>query len=151
NGAYIFIDYAHNYLSIHSIGQFAQELRPKGRIIIVTGSAGGKAISRRPDIGKALSEYADIAILTSDDPDFEDPADIAAEIKTAITNPDTDVQLELDRASAVTSAFKQAQANDTVIVAGKGTEKMMKYRGTEVTYEGDFDIIKRLINESIEN
>ncbi|MCT8311185.1 UDP-N-acetylmuramyl-tripeptide synthetase [Tetragenococcus halophilus] len=151
NGAYIFIDYAHNYLSIHSIGQFAQELRPNGRIIIVTGSAGGKAISRRPDIGKALSEYADIAILTSDDPDFEDPAAIAAEIKTAITNPDTDVQLELDRASAVTSAFKQARANDTVIVAGKGTEKMMKYRGTEVTYEGDFDIIKRLINESNEN
>ncbi|MDN6144111.1 MAG: UDP-N-acetylmuramoyl-L-alanyl-D-glutamate--L-lysine ligase, partial [Tetragenococcus halophilus] len=95
--------------------------------------------------------YADIAILTSDDPDFEDPAAIAAEIKAAITNPDTDIQLELDRSSAVTSAFKQAQANDTVIVAGKGTEKMMKYRGTEVTYEGDFDIIKRLINESIEN
>ncbi|GAA3017882.1 UDP-N-acetylmuramyl-tripeptide synthetase [Tetragenococcus solitarius] len=147
NGAYIFVDYAHNYLSIHSIGQFAHELRPNGRTIIVTGSAGGKAISRRPDIGKALSECADIAILTSDDPDFEDPADIAAEIKAAITNPKVEIQSALDRTSAVTSAFNQAQANDTVIIAGKGIEKMMKYKGKELPYEGDFHIVKRLINE----
>ncbi|MDN6471487.1 MAG: UDP-N-acetylmuramyl-tripeptide synthetase [Tetragenococcus koreensis] len=150
NGAYIFVDYAHNYLSIHSIGQFAHELRPDGRTIIVTGSAGGKAISRRPDIGKALSECADVAILTSDDPDFEDPAAIATEIKAAITNPKVEIQLELDRATAVTSAFKQAKANDTVIIAGKGIEKMMKYQGSEVFYEGDFHIIKRLINEAKE-
>ncbi|MDN6640767.1 MAG: UDP-N-acetylmuramoyl-L-alanyl-D-glutamate--L-lysine ligase, partial [Tetragenococcus sp.] len=150
NGAYFFIDYAHNYLSIHSIGQFARELRPKGRLIIVTGSAGGKAISRRPDIGKALSEWADIAIITSDDPDFEDPADIAKEITEAITNPNVEIQLELDRASAVTSSFKQAEADDTVIIAGKGTEKMMKYKGEEVPYEGDFHLIKRLINETNE-
>lgn len=148
NGAYIFIDYAHNYLSIHSIGQFAHELRPNGRTIIVTGSAGGKAISRRPDIGKALSECADIAILTSDDPDFEDPADIAAEIKAAITNSEVEIQLELDRTTAVISAFNQANTNDTVIIAGKGIEKMMKYQGEEAPYEGDFHIVKRLIDEA---
>lgn len=151
NGAFIFVDYAHNYLSIHALGHFARQLRPKGRLIIVTGSAGGKAISRRPDIGKALSECADVAIITSDDPDFEDPQDIAAEIKAAITNLDVNVQLELDRATAVSSAFNQAEGKDTVIIAGKGTEKMMKFRGKEVFYEGDFHIVKRLIDEANKN
>ncbi|AYW47585.1 UDP-N-acetylmuramoyl-L-alanyl-D-glutamate--L-lysine ligase [Tetragenococcus osmophilus] len=148
NGAYVFVDYAHNYLSIHAIGRFARQLRPEGRLIIVTGSAGGKAISRRPDIGRALSECADVAIITSDDPDFEDPKDIASEITTAITNPNVNIQLELNRAVAVTSAFNQAKSKDTVIIAGKGTEKMMKYRGEESFYEGDFHIVKRLINET---
>lgn len=146
NGAYIFIDYAHNYLSIHSIGSFAKELRPEGRLIIVTGSAGGKALSRRPDIGKALSECADIAILTTDDPDFEDPAVIANEIKQQITNPQVEIQWEMDRSKAVISAFEQAGAKDTVIIAGKGTEAMLKYRGSEIPYEGDYQIIQRLIS-----
>jgi len=151
NGAYIFVDYAHNYLSIHSIGSFAKELRPQGKLIIVTGSAGGKALSRRPDIGKALSECADIAILTSDDPDFEDPADIAKEIKDYIKNPQVQVQWERDRLKAVTRAFEQARSQDTVVIAGKGTETMLKYRGKEIFYEGDFQIIQRLISTEKSN
>ncbi len=147
NGAYIFIDYAHNYLSIKSMGDFAKSLRPDGRAIIVTGSAGDKAHSRRPDIGKALSECADVAILTSDDPGFEDPADIAAEIQAAITNPNIELHWEMDRAAAVTMAVTMAQPNDTVILAGKGTERMMKERGAEAPYEGDFHLTQRLIDE----
>lgn len=151
NGAYIFVDYAHNYLSIHALGAFAKELRPAGRVIIMTGSAGGKALSRRPDIGRALSEVADIAILTSDDPAFEDPADIIQEIHTHLTNPRVKVYEELDRTQAVTTAFKMAQPEDTVILAGKGTEQMMKVCGQEVPYEGDHAIISRLIRAETEH
>lgn len=147
NGAYIFIDYAHNYLSIKAIGEFAKELRPNGRVIIVTGSAGDKAHSRRPDIGRALSECADIAILTSDDPGFEDASAITKEIYQAITT-QLPVQIELDRAKAVTTAVEIAQAEDTVILAGKGTEQMMKVRGVQEPYEGDFHIAQRLIREN---
>ena len=87
NGALIIVDYAHNYLSFKSLSELANTLRPKGRLIFVTGSAGGKAESRRPDMGRALSEYADKVYLTSDDPNFEDPRAIAAEIAAAITAP----------------------------------------------------------------
>lgn len=148
NGAFIFVDYAHNYLSIKAMGDLARALRPEGKVIIVTGSAGDKALSRRPDIGKALSETADIAILTSDDPGFEDAADIAKEIAAHITNSKLQVQTELDRSKAVTMAFQMANAKDTVILAGKGTEQMMKIRGKEAPYEGDFHITQRLIQES---
>ncbi len=148
NGTYVFIDYAHNYLSIKAIGEFAKELRPNGRVIIVTGSAGDKALSRRPDIGRALSECADVAILTSDDPGFEDAAAITEEIYQAITNPNLPVEIELDRAKAVTKAVEMAQPEDTVILAGKGTEQMMKVRGVQEPYEGDFHITQRLIREN---
>ncbi|HIY57394.1 MAG TPA: UDP-N-acetylmuramyl-tripeptide synthetase [Candidatus Tetragenococcus pullicola] len=151
NGAYIFIDYAHNYLSIKAIGDFAKQLRPKGRVIIMTGSAGGKALSRRPDIGKALSECADVVFLTSDDPAFEDPGAITAEIHQAITNPAVTVYEELDRKKAVVQAFSMAKKEDTVILAGKGTEQMMKVHDTEVPYEGDFQIVKRLIDKPTEH
>jgi UDP-N-acetylmuramoyl-L-alanyl-D-glutamate--2,6-diaminopimelate ligase/UDP-N-acetylmuramoyl-L-alanyl-D-glutamate-L-lysine ligase len=58
------------------------------------------------------------------------------------------VQIELDRAKAVTTAVEIAQAEDTVILAGKGTEQMMKVRGVQEPYEGDFHITQRLIREN---
>lgn len=71
------VDYAHNYLSFQSLSELARQLRPDGRLLFVTGSAGGKAQSRRADMGRALGEYADKVYLTSDDPDFEEADAIA--------------------------------------------------------------------------
>ncbi|KAF1304593.1 UDP-N-acetylmuramyl-tripeptide synthetase [Candidatus Enterococcus willemsii] len=149
NGAYFFVDYAHNYLSIKAMGDLARDLRPNGRVIIVTGSAGDKAQSRRPDIGRALAECADVAIITSDDPGFEEPEMIAKEILATLDNSAVEIHVELDRSKAVTLAFSMAQSEDTVILAGKGTEQMMKVHSKEIYYEGDFHITQRLIQENL--
>lgn len=61
------VDYAHNYLSLSESFKFMKHEYPDGRLIVVIGAAGGKAESRRKDVGRALSEYADVAILTSED------------------------------------------------------------------------------------
>ena len=95
----------------------------------MTGSAGGKAESRRPDMGRALSEYADKVYLTSDDPNFEDPRAIAAEIAAAITAPTVIIEEQMDRSLAVQSAVAEAASQDIVILAGKGAEQYLKVNG----------------------
>lgn len=137
NGAYVFVDFAHNYLSLSALGQFAKTLRPDGQVILVTGSAGGKALSRRKDMGRAITESYDTVILTEDDPDFESPAAIADEIQAAITNPSVQVLRELSRANAISLALSLATEKDIVIIAGKGSEAGMKVKGKNVDYLGD--------------
>ncbi|MCQ4965994.1 hypothetical protein NE652_13810, partial [Bifidobacterium pseudocatenulatum] len=66
-------DYAHNYLSLNESFKYMKNTYPNGRLIVVIAAAGGKAESRRKDIGEALAKYADVAILTSEDNFFEDP------------------------------------------------------------------------------
>ena len=143
NGAVLIVDYAHNYLSFQSLSQLARQLRPSGKLIFVTGSAGGKAESRRSDMGRALSEYADKVYLTSDDPNFEDPQAIATEIAAAITTDRLAVVYQMDREAAVTAAISEAQKEDIVILAGKGTETFLKVNGQKEPYPGDLILAQR--------
>ena len=73
-------NYAHNYLSMKSLLAFAKEQHPDGEPLVITGSTGNKAESRREGLSQAIAEYADVAILTSEYPNFEDPKKIADEI-----------------------------------------------------------------------
>ena len=143
NGAVMIVDYAHNYLSFQSLSELARQLRPEGRLLFVTGSAGGKAQSRRADMGRALGEYADKVYLTSDDPDFEEAAAIAKEIAAAITNPEVAIIHEMDRAQAVKSAIADADSKDIVIIAGKGAEQYLKVAGKKVPYIGDLTLAQQ--------
>ncbi|MFV0557261.1 MAG: UDP-N-acetylmuramoyl-L-alanyl-D-glutamate--L-lysine ligase [Enterococcus sp.] len=144
NGATMYVDYAHNYLSLKTLLEFAGKKHPDGRVIVVLGSPGGKAISRRQDFGKVLSEHADIAILTADDPAFEDPQKIAAEIQAAITNADLVVQHIMDRTHAIEQALAISKAGDAIVIAGKGQDAYQKVNGEDAPYEGDSNIAKRL-------
>ena len=115
NGAHIYVDYAHNYLSMKSLLAFAKEQHPDGELLVITGSTGNKAESRREGLGQAIGEYADVAILTSDDPNFEDPKKIADEIKQSIKNDHVRVQFESDRKKAIKEAIQQAGPKDAII------------------------------------
>lgn len=145
NGALVFVDFAHNYLSLKSMGKMAKEIRPNARALLLTGSTGGKAISRRKDMGQAISEVYDLVVLTRDDPNFEDPADIAAEIQSHITNPAVQVYHEMARDQAIALILSLAQPEDVVILAGKGTEASMKEDGQDVPYLGDAYFAKQWI------
>ncbi|EOL50028.1 UDP-N-acetylmuramoyl-L-alanyl-D-glutamate--L-lysine ligase [Enterococcus phoeniculicola] len=147
NGASVFVDYAHNYLSLKNLLQFARKENPLGKLIVIIGSPGNKAISRRKDFGKVLSELADIAILTADDPANESPQKIADEIAAAITNKTVDVRFEMNRTQAIELALSLCTAKDTVVIAGKGVDLYQKVLGVDEPYEGDYYIVKRLIEE----
>lgn len=147
NDAHVYIDYAHNYLSLKTLLEFVKNEHPDGRVIVVLGSPGNKAISRRHDFGKVLSEKADVVFLTTDDPSYEDPQKIAEAINEAITNPSVEVYYEMDRPEAIKQALNTSQSTDAVVVAGKGVEPYQKINGENVPYEGDYEVVKRLIEE----
>lgn len=151
NGTLVFVDFAHNYLSLKSMGTMAKEIRPNARALLLTGSAGGKAISRRKDMGQAISEVYDLVVLTRDDPNFEDPAAIAAEIQSHITNPDVKVYHEMARDKAIALVLSLAKPEDIVILAGKGTEPTMKEAGQDVPYQGDLYFAKQWIDQQVKN
>ncbi|KAF1296685.1 UDP-N-acetylmuramoylalanyl-D-glutamate--L-lysine ligase [Enterococcus sp. JM4C] len=144
NGAAIFVDYAHNYLSLKNLLQFARKENPTGKLIVIIGSPGDKAISRRKDFGSVLSELADVAILTTDDPAHESPQKIAEEIAAAITSETVEVHFEMDRTKAIEVALNSCNPEDTVVIAGKGVDLYQKVLNKDEPYEGDYAIAKRL-------
>lgn len=139
-----FVDYAHNRNSTYALFKFAKEQSPQGKVIVVLGSTGNKAESRRKDFGEVISELVDEVYLTTDDPQYEDPKAIAKEIASHITNPEVKIHFVMDRNQAIHEAIQEAKAKDIVVVAGKGEDKYQKINGENVAYPGDYAIVKEI-------
>ena len=116
----ILCDYAHNEKSLREI---LSALRPytENRLTVLFGSVGCRTKNRRAPMGRAASELADFCILTSDNPDSEDPAAIAEEIRAGFTR-DIPYTVIPDRKEAIRYAIAHAEAGDTILLAGKGHE-----------------------------
>jgi UDP-N-acetylmuramoyl-L-alanyl-D-glutamate--2,6-diaminopimelate ligase len=105
-----------------------ETLRPltEGRLIVVFGCAGERDPGRRDGMGRAAGELADFALLTNEDPRREDPdaiiEAIAAALRAAGREEGRDFARVPDRREAIRRAFEYAEAGDTVLLAGKGTE-----------------------------
>jgi UDP-N-acetylmuramoyl-L-alanyl-D-glutamate--2,6-diaminopimelate ligase len=143
----IYVDYAHNYASVAALLQFAKTNAAVEKLSIVVGAPGNKGVSRRPGIGQAVNEGADIVYLTSDDPQFESPEAIADEIQASITDDNVVVHREFDRTKAISDAIAAAGPNDVVILAGKGLDEYQKIDGVDTPYENDGAIAQRIMQE----
>ncbi|CAI2664315.1 UDP-N-acetylmuramoyl-L-alanyl-D-glutamate--L-lysine ligase [Apilactobacillus kunkeei] len=145
NNGTIYVDYAHNYASMHALLGFLKSNNPDGKVIVVVGSPGNKGIDRREGFGKALTESADIAFLTSDDPAFEDPKDIINEIDSYINHDKVDVHIELDRKMAIKKAIHAGDNNAMIVVAGKGRDPYQKINGVDTPYETDPVVVQNVL------
>lgn len=141
----VYVDYAHNYGSLHSVLDFLKKQAPNGKVTVITGSTGDKGIDRREGLGKAINESADKAYLTTDDPGTEDPKQIAEEIADHIDTTRVATSYIPDRKAAITKAVTESQKGDLVVVAGKGHDSYQKVNGENVPYEGDAAIVKNLV------
>jgi UDP-N-acetylmuramoyl-L-alanyl-D-glutamate--2,6-diaminopimelate ligase len=121
-GASIFIDYAHTPLALANI---LNTLRPhtKGKLHVVFGCGGDRDGGKRPQMGKIASELADYVIITDDNPRSENPEVIRAAIMEGITDRKKCKEVE-GRKEAIYLAVKKLSATDTLVIAGKGHEKM---------------------------
>jgi len=117
NGASVFVDYAHTPAALATA---LAALRPHvmGRLIVVYGAGGDRDRSKRPLMGQAAAEQADIRIVTDDNPRSEDPAQIRAEILHA----DPDALNIGDRAEAILRGVDALKSGDALLIAGKGHE-----------------------------
>lgn len=126
------IDYAHNGFSITSALSTLRAYNP-ARLWCVTGSVGGRTKGRRKEIGEAVSRYADIAVLTADNPDFEEPLDICNDIHAAFVN-DIPCEYFADREEAIRYVVANAKKGDIVLFAGKGHEQYQFIRGGKIPF-----------------
>lgn len=143
NGAKVFVDYAHNGDSVQKLLDVVLA-HQKGTVSLILGAPGNKGESRRKDFGQLLNQYPQLdVILTSDDPNFEDPADIGKEIQSYMTRPS---QFILDRETAIQTAMSKTQnQQDAVIIAGKGADAYQIINGMQTDYDGDLEIAKKYL------
>jgi len=118
NGAAVYVDYAHTPMALANI---LKTLRPhaKGKLHVVFGCGGDRDTGKRPEMGKAANDLADVAIVTDDNPRSEDPAAIRKAVLKACPR-----GFEVaDRRQAIYGALKGLVGGDILVIAGKGHEK----------------------------
>lgn len=140
----VILDYAHNKTSLLNILDTLREYNPK-RLMCLIGSVGGRGISRRYEIGEVISEKCDICILTSDNPDFEDPNNIIKDIEKGFVK-NVETIKNADRKTALTKALDIMEDGDILLVAGKGHETYQLIKGERIEYS-DREVIKDYFKE----
>jgi UDP-N-acetylmuramoyl-L-alanyl-D-glutamate--2,6-diaminopimelate ligase len=123
----VLVDYAHTPDSLENVLRAARRLTA-GRLIAVFGAGGDRDRDKRPKMGRAGAELADLAVVTSDNPRSEDPAAIVAEV-VAGTGGAAELEVEVDRRAAIALALGRAEPGDTVVIAGKGHEQGQEFEG----------------------
>jgi UDP-N-acetylmuramoyl-L-alanyl-D-glutamate--2,6-diaminopimelate ligase len=122
----VVVDYAHTPDSMEKILRLLRSLHPGGRLIAVFGSAGERDREKRPRQGAVAAELADIVIVTTEDPRFEDADAIIAEIASGARNSgqidEEHLYTRTDRQEAVDLAIALSEPGDCVLLAGKGHE-----------------------------
>ncbi len=134
----VILDYAHTPDAFRKILPYLAEHK-KGRLITITGSAGGREKEKRPEMGRLVLDYSDLVIFTMDDPRTEDVNEI---IDDLLSGSEKMNYLRIpDRKEAIWKALSMAEPDDTVLVAGKGRDNYMAL-GTEYLPYCDYDTIK---------
>jgi UDP-N-acetylmuramoyl-L-alanyl-D-glutamate--2,6-diaminopimelate ligase len=132
NGATAFVDYAHNPSSFEAI---LSTLRPfTTHLIVVFGCGGNRDNTKRPLMGSITEKYADLIVLTDDNPRFEDRREIIKDVLTGIDD-QLKVICEPDRANAIKIAAEKSNSNSIIALLGKGHENYYLVNGE--SYEFD--------------
>lgn len=143
---HIYVDFAHNYISLKILFDFLVEEHPDHELVILLGAPGNKGISRRKDMGKVLSMYEGEVILVEDDPNFENVRDISEQIAKHIDGP-IQVSFNDNREDAVQSTLKKLnpKSKKVVVLAAKGSDRYMLRQGVKEDYAGDDGLVKQFL------
>ena len=124
----VIVDYAHTPDSLANVLEAARDLGG-GKLIVVFGAGGDRDREKRPLMGRAAARLADRAIVTTDNPRSEDPAEIAAQVA------DGRLEIVLDRRAAIETALGDARPGDVVVIAGKGADSEMEIAGHTIPFD----------------
>jgi UDP-N-acetylmuramoyl-L-alanyl-D-glutamate--2,6-diaminopimelate ligase len=138
----VFVDYAHTEDALKNVINSLRGISQDSRIIVVFGCGGDRDKAKRPKMGRVVSELADHAIITNDNPRSEDPIVIIEDIKRGIRNKNYSVIPE--RLEAIRKSFSMAGPKDIILVAGKGHENYQIFKDS-VTQFDDRKAIKECL------
>ncbi|WP_077528649.1 UDP-N-acetylmuramoyl-L-alanyl-D-glutamate--2,6-diaminopimelate ligase [Vreelandella utahensis] len=144
NGLKLVIDYAHTAAALE---QALTALRPhvNGELWCVFGCGGNRDQGKRPAMGEVAVRLADHVILTDDNPRDEAPEAIVEGILSGMAD-GVGVRVIHDRDEAITTAFREAEPADLVLIAGKGHETTQERNGVRIAFS-DAGVVRRLISK----
>ncbi len=140
----VVVDYAHTPDALEKVLVALREVTAAsgGKLICVFGCGGDRDKGKRPMMGTVASKFADVRIVTSDNPRGENPNAI---IEAIVAGMSGDYQVIEDRARAITHAIEKAKPNDTVLLAGKGHEDYQEIAGVRHPFS-DSEIASRALS-----
>ena len=131
----VIVDYSHKPDALDNVLRTARDLAA-GRLIVVVGAGGDRDRGKRPLMGAAAAEHADVVIVTSDNPRNEDPEAIIAAVAAGAGGGRDRVERIVDRRDAIERAVGLAEPGDVVVIAGKGHETYQEFEdGRKVPFD----------------
>lgn len=129
----VLIDFAHNGVSTESVLKTLRGYNPE-RIVAIFGCGGNRSKLRRYEMGEAVGNLAELAIVTSDNPRTEDIHDIIEDIKVGLAKTNGEYVVIPDRQEAVNYAVENAKDGDMIVLLGKGHEEYQEINGVKHHY-----------------
>ena len=126
----LMIDYAHNAMSLESLLTTLKEYNPK-RLVCLFGCGGNRSKLRRYEMGDVSGNLADLTVITSDNPRFEEPQAIIDDIKIGIGKTSGKYVEIIDRKEAIRYVIEHGQPGDVIVLAGKGHEDYQEICGVK--------------------
>lgn len=146
----VLVDYAHSPDALHKALLTCRAMRPAtGKLVCVFGCGGDRDPSKRPLMGQAAAELADLCIVTSDNPRSEEPLKIIEQIVAGVEHHDK-VKIESDRKKAIRLAISACGEKDLVLIAGKGHEDY-QIIGTEKIHFSDVEEARKALKLKLAN
>ena len=141
----LLIDYAHNGVALESLLTSLADYKPK-RLVSLFGCGGNRAKDRRYTMGEASGKFADLSIITSDNPRNEDPQAIRDDIKVGMAKTKGEYVEIIDRKEAIRYAIMNAKEGDLIVLAGKGHEDYQEIKGVK-HHMDERDLIREILEE----
>ncbi len=137
------VDYAHTPDALKNILEAVKKLNEgRGKIITVVGCGGNRDKTKRPIMARIANDYSEKVILTSDNPRFEDPQVILAEMQAGLDSAARRKTITIpERLEAIKVAVQLAQPDDIILIAGKGHETYQEIKGKRIHFN-DKEILK---------
>ena len=141
------VDYAHTPDALANVLSAIHEvLGGKGRVITVCGAGGNRDKGKRPLMAQEAVRRSDTVIITSDNPRFEEPQDIIADMLAGLDAQQMKKVVSIvDRREAIRAACMMARKGDVVLVAGKGHEDYQEVKGVKHHFD-DREEIRRILS-----
>lgn len=144
----VFVDFTVTPEAYRKTLSAVQAMLPEGkRLLVLTGSCGDRMREKRPEIGKIVSEYADITVVTNEDPYTEDPENIIDEMWTGIDQTKTKAHRIVDRTEAILFLLKEAKPGDIVLLCGKGSDTTMWTKAGKIPWN-EREIARELLHRT---
>lgn len=150
----VMVDYAPEPESLKQLYQALKNLHYNKLIHVLGSCGGGRDRARQPILGKMAGEFADLVIITNEDPYDDDPQEIIDNVSSGAIQAgkelNNDLYKILDRKQAIHKALSLAEANDLVLITGKGAEQFICSKNSQQIPHDDRQVVKEYFKNDLE-